>query len=139
MPRVQTVTREQNSDFYEVISQFAQISDVPVVVNTSFNVNGEAIVETPQDAIESFGFMDIDFLAIGPYWVSKQENQAAFPEYTDAAYLAVRRARYPHGDQGGLGAIDISKFDSGFSVTSQQLEEFMRYAWSRDKQSRRAG
>ncbi|MCC7338674.1 MAG: hypothetical protein IT422_26565 [Pirellulaceae bacterium] len=137
--RVQTVTREQNSDFYEVISQFVQISDVPVVVNTSFNVNGEAIVETPQDAIESFGFMDIDFLAIGPYWVSKQENRAAFPEYTDADYLAIRRARYPHGDQGGLGAIDISKFDSGFSVTSQQLEEFMRYARSRGKQSRRAG
>lgn len=137
--RVQTVTREQNSDFYEVISEFAKIRDVPVVVNTSFNVNGEAIVETPQDAIESFGFMDIDYLAIGPFWISKQENQAAFPAYTDADYLAIRRARYQHGQPGSLGAMDISQFDSGFSVTPLQLDEFMQYARSRAEWARRAG
>ncbi len=137
--RVQTVTREQNADFYELISEFAQVSDVPVVVNTSFNVNGEAIVETPQDAIESFGFMDIDYLAIGPFWVSKQVNSAAFPEVSDAAYLAIRRARYQHGQTGGLGSIDISQFDSGFSVSPLQLEEFMQYAGSRAQELRRAG
>jgi carbamoyltransferase len=137
--RVQTVTREQNFDFYEVIRQFEKISGVPVVVNTSFNVNGEAIVETPQDAIESFGFMDIDFLAIGPYWVSKQENIAAFPHYTDEAYLAIRKARYQSRDLGNLAAIDNSQFDRGFMVTAEQLEQFLHYFNQRKHLARRAG
>jgi carbamoyltransferase len=49
--RVQTVTRESNGRFYELVERFGEASGVPVVLNTSFNVMGEPIVETPEDAL----------------------------------------------------------------------------------------
>jgi carbamoyltransferase len=49
--RVQTVTREDNGAFYEIVREFGEITGVPVILNTSFNVNREPIVETPLDAL----------------------------------------------------------------------------------------
>jgi carbamoyltransferase len=49
--RFQTVTNEDNRDYYELISSFHDISGVPMVLNTSFNGKGEPIVETPEDAL----------------------------------------------------------------------------------------
>ncbi|HEV2708170.1 MAG TPA: carbamoyltransferase C-terminal domain-containing protein [Pyrinomonadaceae bacterium] len=49
--RVQTVTREANGRFYELVKSFGEATGVPVVLNTSFNVMGEPIVETPEDAV----------------------------------------------------------------------------------------
>jgi carbamoyltransferase len=92
--RVQTVRSDQNPDFYQTISEFNKLSGVPVLLNTSFNVNGEAIVETPQDAVESFLFMGIDYLAIGPYLVSKTENEAMYRRPTREAHIQDRQDRY---------------------------------------------
>jgi carbamoyltransferase len=92
--RVQTVRSDQNPDFYQIISEFNKLSGVPVLLNTSFNVNGEAIVETPQDAVESFLFMGIDYLAIGPYLVSKTENEAMYRRPTREAHIQARQDRY---------------------------------------------
>ncbi|HLM54584.1 MAG TPA: carbamoyltransferase C-terminal domain-containing protein [Pyrinomonadaceae bacterium] len=49
--RVQTVTSEANGRFYELVKRFGEATGTPVVLNTSFNVMGEPIVETPEDAL----------------------------------------------------------------------------------------
>jgi carbamoyltransferase len=63
--RVQTVTREVNPLYYALIEAFERRRGVPMVVNTSFNVMGEPIVNTPQDAVRCFQSTGIDALAIG--------------------------------------------------------------------------
>lgn len=65
--RIQTVNREQNQKVYELLDNLEH----PVVLNTSFNDNGEPIVETPYQAIKAFLKMDIDYLVIGDYIVAK--------------------------------------------------------------------
>lgn len=69
--RVQTVSREDNPRFYELIREFQKLSKVPVVINTSFNVRGEPIVCTPSDAYHCFLKTDIDYLFVGNYLVEK--------------------------------------------------------------------
>jgi carbamoyltransferase len=69
--RPQTVRREDNPLFYDLIKSFAALSGVPVMINTSFNIRGEPIVCTPDDAINCFLGTDIDFLAVGSYLVRK--------------------------------------------------------------------
>jgi len=71
--RVQTVTKEQNYRYYKVISDFKKISGVPVVINTSFNDN-EAIVESPEDALNTFLRTGVDCLGIGDFYVEKKSN-----------------------------------------------------------------
>jgi carbamoyltransferase len=63
--RIQTVSREQNPLFHELIQEFGKLTGVPVVVNTSFNVRGEPIVCTPQQAFNSFAHTDMDYLMLG--------------------------------------------------------------------------
>ena len=60
--RVQTVTQEQNLHFYNLISEFEKVTDVPILFNTSFNLAGNAIVETIDDALKTFRTSDIDYL-----------------------------------------------------------------------------
>jgi carbamoyltransferase len=69
--RPQTVRREDNPLFYDLIKSFAEISGVPVIINTSFNIRGEPIVCTPEDAINCFLGTDIDFLVLGSCLVYK--------------------------------------------------------------------
>jgi carbamoyltransferase len=63
--RVQTVSRSQNPLFYAVIEEFGKLTGVPVLVNTSFNVQGEPIVCTPEEAFNSFAHTDMDYLMLG--------------------------------------------------------------------------
>jgi carbamoyltransferase len=72
--RVQTVSRTDNPLYYELISRFAELTGVPMLVNTSFNDNNEPIVCTPQDAIACYLKTDVDALALGPFWVEKQSD-----------------------------------------------------------------
>jgi carbamoyltransferase len=65
--RIQTLNEKDNPKVYELLSKL----DPPVVVNTSFNDNGQPIVETPYHAVKSFLKMDIDYLVIGDYIVTK--------------------------------------------------------------------
>jgi carbamoyltransferase len=71
--RVQTVTEEDNPYFYQICWQLAQLRPgPPVLLNTSFNVAGQPIVETPSEAIQTFLQTDIDYLAIENFWISKR-------------------------------------------------------------------
>ena len=69
--RVQTVSQEKNPRYYELIEEFYRITGCPIVVNTSFNVRGEPIVCTPEDAYRCFMRTEIDFLIIGNFFLSK--------------------------------------------------------------------
>jgi carbamoyltransferase len=73
--RIQTVDRETNPRFHALISGFKERTGCPVIVNTSFNVRGEPIVCTPEDAFRCFMRTDIDVLAIGDCLL-KKENQS---------------------------------------------------------------
>lgn len=69
--RVQTVSKLLNPNFHSIITEFEKITNVPIVLNTSFNDNGEPIVESPKDAINCFKSIDLDYLVIGNYLIYK--------------------------------------------------------------------
>lgn len=69
--RVQTVSREASPRYWRLISEFAGLTGVPVIMNTSFNLRGEPIVCTPKDAIRTFYSSGLDFLVMGDFVVAK--------------------------------------------------------------------
>ena len=74
--RVQTVHKETNPRFYEVLQQFKQRTGCSVLVNTSFNVRGEPIVATPEDAYRCFMRTEMDYLVVENYIMAKQDQPA---------------------------------------------------------------
>lgn len=78
---MQTVSREQNPLYYALIEEFGKLTGVPVVVNTSFNVRGEPIVCTPEEAFNSFAHTDMDYLMLGDALIpsSSKRRLAAYP------------------------------------------------------------
>lgn len=72
--RLQTVTREENPTYYDLIATFHRKTGIPVILNTSFNEN-EPIVCTPEEAIDCFRRTRMDVLGIGPFMVVKPEAQ----------------------------------------------------------------
>lgn len=72
--RLQTINAIQNSKLHSVISKVNEITGVPILVNTSFNVRGEPIVETPEDAFNCFVGTNLDCLVIGNVVVEKPEG-----------------------------------------------------------------
>lgn len=74
--RVQTISKEDNELFYSLIEVFDKKTNVPVLINTSFNVRGEPIVESPEDALRCFFNTHMDVLVIGNYIIRKSNNQS---------------------------------------------------------------
>jgi carbamoyltransferase len=72
--RVQTVHRDTNPRFHQLLSKFRDMTGCPVLVNTSFNVRGEPIVCTPEDAFRCFMGTELDVLAIGNCMLRKEEQ-----------------------------------------------------------------
>ena len=72
--RVQTVHKETNPRFYELIHQFEQRSGCPIIINTSFNIRGEPIVYTPEDAYRCFMNSQMDFLAMENILLAKVDQ-----------------------------------------------------------------
>ena len=70
--RIQTVAREDNPLYYDVINEFFRKTGCPVIINTSFNVRGEPLVCTPEDAFRCFMRTEMDFLVMGSYLLDKQ-------------------------------------------------------------------
>ena len=74
--RVQTVTKDYNKRYYDLITKFKEITNCPVIVNTSFNVRGEPIVNSPKDAFKCFMGNELDYLVIGNCILDKsKQNQ----------------------------------------------------------------
>ncbi len=86
--RVQTVHRESNPRYHAVISEFKRLSGCPILVNTSFNVRGEPIVCTPEDAFRCFMGTEIETLVVGNCFLSKADQDPALKlDYKDAFEL----------------------------------------------------
>jgi carbamoyltransferase len=80
--RIQSVSRETNPRYWELIQEFKKQTNYGVIVNTSFNVRGEPIVCTPDDAYRCFMRTEMDFLVVGSY-VFDKKDQPALPETGD--------------------------------------------------------
>jgi carbamoyltransferase len=80
--RIQTVSRDTNSRYWELISAFKELTGCGVIVNTSFNVRGEPIVCNPDDAYRCFMRTEMDYLVIGDFLLDKRE-QPKFIETDD--------------------------------------------------------
>jgi carbamoyltransferase len=74
--RIQTVHKETNPKYYRLISRFKELTGCPVLVNTSFNVRGEPIVCTPEDAFHCFMGTELDLLAVGNVLLRKQDQNS---------------------------------------------------------------
>ncbi|WP_129777464.1 carbamoyltransferase family protein [Peristeroidobacter soli] len=86
--RVQTVHRDTNPKYHRLISRFKELTGCPVIVNTSFNVRGEPVVCTPEDAFRCFMGTGIEVLAIGDCFLSKQRQDPTLAtDYTNAYEL----------------------------------------------------
>jgi len=86
--RVQTVHKETNPRYHALISAFQALTGCPVVVNTSFNVRGEPIVCTPEDAFHCFMGTELDLLSVGNCVLKKdQQNPELKTSYHDAFEL----------------------------------------------------
>jgi carbamoyltransferase len=70
--RLQIVEERVNPLFYNLIAEFKKITGIPLILNTSFNLNGEPIVCSPQDAVRTFFSCGLDYLAIGNYLIAKE-------------------------------------------------------------------
>jgi carbamoyltransferase len=77
--RIQTVHKETNSDYWELIKKFQELTGYPVIVNTSFNVRGEPIVCSPEDAYRCFMRTEMDYLVLGNFLLDKS-GQPVFAE-----------------------------------------------------------
>ena len=76
--RVQTITKELNLEIYQLLKAFQNLSNVPVLLNTSFNIKGQPIVETPKEAIDTFVNTAIDCLVIEDYLLVKENNKILY-------------------------------------------------------------
>jgi carbamoyltransferase len=86
--RVQTVHEDTNPRFHALLAAFKQRTGCPVLVNTSFNIRGEPIVCTPEDAFRCFMGSDIEVLAIGNCLLRKEDqNPALKQDYTEVFEL----------------------------------------------------
>ena len=84
--RIQTVHEDTNPLYHALLSRFQALTGCPVVVNTSFNVRGEPIVNTPADAFRCFMGTDIEVLAIGNFLLLKEEQDPALAENYETKY-----------------------------------------------------
>lgn len=73
--RIQTITKEDNDVFYELVKEFKNITNIPMIINTSFNDNNEPIVCTPEDAYSCFTKTKMDYLVLGNFFIEKERNK----------------------------------------------------------------
>lgn len=74
--RIQTIAREDNPLYYDLINEFYQKTGCPVIINTSFNVRGEPLVCSPEDAFKCFMRTEMDYLIMGQFLLNKKEQKA---------------------------------------------------------------
>jgi carbamoyltransferase len=72
--RLQTIRREQNPRYYDVIKEFGKLTKVPILINTSYNIRGEPIVCTPHDAYRCMMGTGIDCLVMDKFLIKRADN-----------------------------------------------------------------
>ena len=73
--RIQTVNKDDNPLYYDLIAKFCSKTGCPVIINTSFNVRGEPLVLTPEDAFKCFMRTEIDYLMLGSFLLNKKDQE----------------------------------------------------------------
>jgi carbamoyltransferase len=73
--RLQTVHKETNPRYYRLIDTFGQATEVPVILNTSFNLRGEPIVNTPKEAFHTFSESGMDVLVLNQFVIEKANGK----------------------------------------------------------------
>ena len=82
--RIQTVSKKTNPIYHKLISKFKDKTGCPILVNTSFNVRGEPIVNTPEDAFKCFMGTNLDILVLGNFYLDKKQQEVnIIKNYTD--------------------------------------------------------
>lgn len=84
--RIQTVHKETNPRYYSLLAEFKRLTGCPLLVNTSFNVRGEPIVCTPEDAFRCFMGTEIDVLAIGNFYLKKENQNPSLKQNYESAF-----------------------------------------------------
>jgi carbamoyltransferase len=84
--RIQTVHKETNPRYHQLISEFKKQTGCPVIVNTSFNVRGEPIVGSPEDAFRCFMGTEIEALAVGNCFLRKEKQNPALKKNYESAF-----------------------------------------------------
>jgi len=84
--RIQTVHADTNPRYHALISRFKQRTGCPVIVNTSFNVRGEPIVCTPEDAFRCFMGTEIEALAVGNCFLRKEQQDMSLKRNYETAF-----------------------------------------------------
>ncbi|MCE2657777.1 MAG: carbamoyltransferase [Rubrivivax sp.] len=84
--RIQTVRKDVNPRYHALLSAFEQHTGCPVLVNTSFNVRGEPIVGTPEDAFRCFMGTELDILALGNCYLRKEDQNPALKQNYETAF-----------------------------------------------------
>jgi len=72
--RLQTVSKQSNPLYYDLINEFYRITNIPIIINTSMNVMGEPIVNTPEQAYNMIKKTDMDYIVMGSYVISKSSS-----------------------------------------------------------------
>ena len=86
--RIQTVHQETNSLYHKLINHFYKLTEVPLIVNTSFNVRGEPIVCSPMDAFKCFMGTELDILVVGNFFLIKEDQDKSLKKnYKDSYEL----------------------------------------------------
>jgi carbamoyltransferase len=84
--RIQTVHEDTNPRYFALLTDFEQRTGCPVLVNTSFNVRGEPIVCTPEDAFRCFMGTELDALAVGNCYLRKERQDPALKQNYESAF-----------------------------------------------------
>ena len=74
--RIQTVSKKTNPKYYKLLNKFNEKTNCPIVINTSFNIRSEPIVNTPQEAFNCFMGTDLDTLVIGNFYLEKKNQNS---------------------------------------------------------------
>jgi carbamoyltransferase len=72
--RLQTIRRKDNPLYYDLIKEFGNLSKIPILINTSFNIRGEPIVCNPEDAYKCMMGTGIDYLIMGKFLIKREDN-----------------------------------------------------------------
>ncbi|MEW6745045.1 MAG: carbamoyltransferase C-terminal domain-containing protein [Planctomycetota bacterium] len=86
------MTREANPLYHRLIERFGELSGIPLVLNTSYNVRGEPLVETPADAMRTFLRSGLEDVVLGPYHVHRPTKVRELATATRSATASAARA-----------------------------------------------
>jgi predicted NodU family carbamoyl transferase len=130
--RIQTVRRSDHPRFHRLLQEFHRRTGVPLILNTSFNRQGEPIVETPEDALRSFLNMELDGLVLEGYWAVSRltDDSREAEELVRGCRLIVERAfdvvqhLYPDGVRECTARLPPPDHASGVSI-SHHVEQLL--------------